>query len=188
MLLSYLFSFSYYETPASAHPHPPRLQMRAGGGFSSPNHPPRLACKHEPGVALLTTTTTSPRRPPRRSPHHHVTHVTTTSPTSPCRPPRHHGSTTPTTATKNDVLSNDPRFKQLEKFLGNNIRIFIPGSNRHLSVAVFLPCCQCRFNSRISSILVLILSLQIITMTCLRLSLTHEPLTLPFKNPTLQRG
>jgi hypothetical protein len=141
-------------------------------GFSSPNHPPPLACKHEPGVASLTTTTTTPpshhvtTTPPRQHDttttprHHHVAHVTTTPLTSPCRPPRHHRSTTPTTATKND--------EGPEKLLACvETTDTLQGSNRHLSVAVFLPCCQCTFNSRISSILVLILFLQIVTMTCL---------------------
>ena len=45
----YLFPFYYYKTPARTHPHPPYLQMRAGGGFFHYliTHP--LACKHKPG-------------------------------------------------------------------------------------------------------------------------------------------
>jgi hypothetical protein len=80
--------------------------------------PTLLACKCKPGVgfhhlithphSLANTSRGWLYSPPPPRHHHvahhvtHVTHVTTMPPTSPCRPPRHHGSTTPTTATKND--------------------------------------------------------------------------------------
>ena len=160
----YLIYFHFITMKRQPVPTPTLLACKCepGVGFSSPNHPPPLACKHEPGGGFA------------HHHHHHLTlpeshHVTTTPPrhhdtttplTSPCRPPRHHRSTTPTTATKND--------EGPEKLLACvETTDTLQGSNRHLSVAVFLPCCQCTFNSRISSILVLILFLQIVTMTCL---------------------